>query len=104
MHFKPAFDEELAEKCVNSSLFLSKNTKDLENVMTAIITENLEQLVRIWTDYERSNKTHFWSKTAKKWWSDPNKNQNQESLSLFKDTVTFNGNRKLKIFSKQNHS
>ena len=67
MYFKPTFDEEFAKKCFNSLLFLPKTTKDLENVMSVINTEDLEQPIRIWTDYERSNKTHFWSKAAKKW-------------------------------------
>ena len=30
--------------------------------------DHLEQPVRIWTDYERFNRTHFWSKTANEWW------------------------------------
>ena len=91
MHFKPTFGEELAKKCVNSSLFIPKNTEDLEKVMAAITTENLEQPVRIWTDYKRSNKTHFLSKKVKNWWMDLGENKNQENLSIFKDTVTFNG-------------
>ena len=27
---------------------------------------------RFWTDYERTNRTHFWSETAKVWWSSEN--------------------------------
>ena len=83
-------------------MFTPKSTEDLEKFMATIMTENLEQPIRIWTDYERSNKTHFWSKTVKNWWTDLSKNQNQETLSIFKDTVTFNGYRKLKNFSHHN--
>ena len=30
---------------------------------------------RLWTDYERLNQTHFWSETAKVWWTSKNNSQ-----------------------------
>ena len=66
--------------------------------------DHLEEPVRIWTDFERLNKTHFWSRTAESWWTNLDKNDDQETESLwtFKDSVTFNGHRKLKNFSPRN--
>ena len=41
---------------------------DLRKITSKIKMDHLEQPVRIWTDYERFNRTHFWSKTANEWW------------------------------------
>ena len=43
--------------------------------MTERSTSDLEQPLRIWTDYQRMNETFFWSDTAQTWWSGLNENQ-----------------------------
>ena len=102
--FQTAIDGRLAEKCKNSSLYIPKTENDLKEVLATTMIDHLEQPVRIWTDFERLNKTHFWSRTAESWWAnlDQNEDQDVESLWTFKDSVTFNGHRKLKNFSPRN--
>ena len=52
--------------------------------------DHLEQPVRIWTDYKRFNRTHFWSETAKVWWND--------IRWKFKESVLVNGYKKLRNY------
>ena len=66
--FQTPIDSKLAEKCENSSFFVPKSIDDLRKITSKIKMDHLEQPVRIWTDYERFNRTHFWSKTANEWW------------------------------------
>ena len=43
--------------------------------MKSIQTSDLVQPLRIWTDYQRTNETFFWSDTARGFWSTQNENQ-----------------------------
>ena len=88
--FKTAIDGKLAEKCENSSFFVPKSTEDLQRITSQIKMDHLEQPVRIWTDYKRLNRTHFWSETAKVWWSD--------IRWKFKESVLVNGYKKLRNY------
>ena len=80
----------MAEKCENSSFFVPKSTEDLRKITSEIKIDHLEQPVRIWSDYKRFNRTHFWSDTAKVWWGD------LRQLWKFKESVLVNGYKKLK--------
>ena len=55
-----ALDDKFNEKCEKSSFFVPKSIEDLKRITPKINIDRLEQLVRIWTDYERFNRTHFW--------------------------------------------
>ena len=56
--------------------------------------------MRIWTDYIRLNRTHLWSYTAKHWWNIFNQQDvNNNTSRDLRDSVTFNGYRKIKNFS-----
>ena len=99
-----AFDDILANACKEFSFYVPKTNNDLQNIVTTTNIDQLEQPVRIWTDYIRINKTHFWSNTANDWWSifhqqESLKNNYPGSLGQFRDSVTFNGYRKLMNFS-----
>ena len=94
-----AMDKNLAEKCGNWHFYVPKTVDDLESVMKTIKIGHLEQPVRIWTDYDRFNKTHFWSKTATYWWNHLNQKDDLQSIWEFKDSVTFNGYRTLNNFA-----
>ena len=90
-----AFDDILANACKEFSFYVPKTNNDLQNIVTTTNIDQLEQPVRIWTDYIRINKTHFWSNTANDWWSifhqqESLKNNNPGSLGEFRDSVTFN--------------
>ena len=60
-------DQNLEKKCPNSTLFIPRSTDDLEPIVAKMKLENYEQPIRIWTDYERLNKTHFWSEAGQFW-------------------------------------
>ena len=72
-----------------------------------IIANNLSLPLRIWTDYERMNKTHFRSEIAKSWWSFDIENESHtwgywrmlsvqgRTKSHFLDSVLCDGKRKL---------
>ena len=102
----------MAEKCENSSLFVPKTEKDLKNALHKITIDHLDtgcfdcEPIRIWTDYERLNETHFWSATANHWLSalDQKDGVMQKLKWNFKNSVTIDGNRKLKNFSPSNHA
>ena len=54
---------------------------------------------RLWTDYERLNRTHFWSETAKVWWTSKNNSQfmtYDDSYTDFDYPVSIDGYKKLK--------
>ena len=94
-----SFKEKLDEKCENSSIYVPKTVNDLENILKTIDVGRLEQPVRIWTDYERINKTHFWSSTAKHWWNHINHRDDFQRIWEFKDSVLFSGHQKLHNFT-----
>ena len=53
----------------------------------------------MWTDYERLNHTHFWSETAKVWWTSKNNSQfmtYDDSYTDFDNQVSIDGYKKLK--------
>ena len=92
----------MAKNCKNSSFYVPKTNDDLQNVMLTVNVDQLEQPVRIWTDYIRLNRTHLWSNTAKHWWNIFNQQDKENYTSIlgrFKDSVTFNGHRKIMNFS-----
>ena len=70
---------------------------DLRKITSKIKMDNLEQPVRIWTDYERFNRSHFWSETANEWWQSVNHGGFLEQWK-FKDSVVVNGYKKLKNY------
>ena len=54
---------------------------------------------RLWTDYERLNQTHFWSETAKVWWTSKNNSQfmnYDDEYTYFDDRVVIDGYKKLR--------
>ena len=54
-------------------------------------------IVTIFTDYKRTNKSHFWSETSQNWWNLENESQlmdNADTLK-FKEWVTCDGYKKL---------
>ena len=69
---------------------------DLEKITSKIKMDHLEQPVRIWTDYERFNRSHFWSETANEWWQSVN--HSGLHMWTFKDSVVVNGYKKLKNY------
>ena len=89
--FQTAIDSELTEKCENLTFYVPESTNDLDKVMANIKTESLPQPIRIWTDYERLNRTHFWSATADRWWSLKDETITRESWWTFKDSVLVDG-------------
>ena len=97
LFFQMSFDGKLAEKCENSSFFVPKSMDDLRKITPKIKMDHLEQPVRIWTDYERFNRSHFWSETANEWWQSVNHGGFLEQWK-FKDSVVFNGYKKLKNY------
>ena len=59
----------------------------------------LTSFERLWTDYERLNQTHFWSETAKVWWTSKNDSQFMsygDEYTYFDDQVVIDGYEKLK--------
>ena len=72
-----------------------------------ILKSNLSVPIRIWTDFERVNKTHFWSENAESWWSYDVENESHtwgywrmipgmsNIRSHFVDSVVCDGNKKL---------
>ena len=93
--FQTAIDPELTEKCKNSTFYVPESTNDLDKVMANIKTESLPQPIRIWTDYERFNRTHFWSATADRWWSLKDGTISRKSWKSFKDSVLVDGHREV---------
>ena len=83
----------MAEKCKNSSFFVPKPTDNLRTLASKFKMDHLAPPINIWTDYERFNRTHFWSDTAKEWWS-----FDRDQLRRFKDSVLVNGYKKLKNY------
>ena len=67
--FKSGIDTNLAEKCRNSTFFVPKTVEDMQKAIEKINLDQLEKPLRIWTDYEMFNRTHFSSKTGRNWWS-----------------------------------
>ena len=60
---------------------------------------NSQPVVRLWTDYERLNQTHFWSETAKVWWSSKNNSQfmnYDDFYTDFANHVSCDGYKKLR--------
>ena len=74
---------------------------DLRKITSKIKMDNLEQPVRIWTDYERFNRSHFWSETANEWWQSVNHGGFLEQWK-FKDSVVVNGYKKFEKLSTSN--
>lgn len=80
-------------KC--DSLFVPKTETEFENIFHSmdnfIFQKNkYYHYVRFWTDYSRTNQTHFWSQIANNWWSqcqssdlpDPNYNKFNAVVSI----------------------
>ena len=90
-------------KCVNSSFYVPKTISDMQKAVENIKLADLEQPVRIWTDYKMVNETHFWSDTGQNWWNKLDYQNNIESKGTkdwleFKSLVMFDGNKKLKNY------
>ena len=64
-----------AEVCGSDKLFIPASKYEFITAMKSQQTSDLEQPLRIWTDYTRTNESFFWSDTAKTWWSNQNENQ-----------------------------
>ena len=54
--------------------------------------------VRFWTDYERINKTHFWSDIANAWWSQCQSSDIVDPME-FRAAVMIDGYRTLRNFN-----
>ena len=63
------------EVCGSDRLFIPTSKYEFITAMKSQQTSDLEQPLRIWTDYTRTNESFFWSDTAKTWWSNQNENQ-----------------------------
>ena len=63
------------EVCSSEKLFIPTSKDEFLTAMKSQRTSDLEQPLRIWTDYTRTNETFFWSYTAQSWWSNQNENQ-----------------------------
>ena len=92
-------------KCVNSSFYVPETVTDMQKAIENIKVDNLEQPLRIWTDYKMINETHFWSDTGQNWWSKLNFQNYTETEGIkdsewleFKSLVMFDGNKKLQNF------
>ena len=72
----------------------------MTKILKKINIDYLKEAATIWTDYERLNKTHFWSKTAKHWWTNLDQQQGLE----FKSSVLSNGYQKLRNHHPQMNS
>ena len=54
---------------------------------------------RLWTDYERINQTHFWSRIVNDWWNNKNNSQFMsfdDEYTVFASNVTSDGYKKLR--------
>ena len=96
---KTELNKNVQQICENSTLYVPKTLENLTQVMRTIQLDHLEQPVRIWTDYERFNATHFWSNSAQNWWRTFGKQGDINGLGQFKDSTIFNGNGKIMNFS-----
>ena len=63
------------EVCGSEKLFIPTSKDEFITAMKSQRISDLEQPLRIWTDYTRNNETYFWSNTAQSWWSHHNENQ-----------------------------
>ena len=59
---------------------------------------NDDNFVRFWTDYERINKTHFWSDIANAWWSQCQSSDIVDPME-FRAAVMIDGYRTLRNFN-----
>ena len=96
-----SFSKDGNQKC---DRFIPKNHSEL-----AQIVENIQNYmfwnsdtrdvgtIRFWTDYQRTNETHFWSKIANTWWSQCNRSTLlNPNYSKFPGSITMNGHKKIK--------
>lgn len=66
---------EFTNGCGSKKIFIPSSKDEFITALKSQQTSDLEQPLRIWTDYRRTNGTFFWSDIAKKWWSNQNENQ-----------------------------
>ena len=101
LKFRPVpYFKQIREKCV--SPFTPKTTSDFESILKHMDNFTFEKninynVVRFWTDYVRINQTHFWSKSAKNWWSQCRTSDlDDPNYTKFEEIVTIDGYKKLK--------
>ena len=90
--FIPRNHSELAQivENIQYDMFSNRDTRDIG-------------IIRFWTDYQRINETHFWSKIANTWWSQCKSWEliNQD-FSKFRGSIIMNGRRKIKnVFDRK---
>ena len=71
-------DNNLNEICNGSNLVIPKTASELKTISKSLNNSMPNQNRRIYTDYKRTNTTHFWSETLKHWWN--LKNESQERV------------------------
>ena len=101
------FGADWNEVCGKRQIFVPKSQNQMGEFSDEIFKSNLSVPIRIWTDFERVNKTHFWSENAESWWSYDVENESHtwgywrmipglsNIRSHFVDSVLCDGNKKL---------
>ena len=85
-HFIPKNHSELAQiaESIQFDMFSNRDTRDIG-------------IIRFWTDYQRINETHFWSKIANTTWSQCRSwGLLNKDFSKFRGSVVINGHKKIK--------
>ena len=62
------FEIKWDKSCAKGQVFIPKTSCEMGE-FSQISKKNLSEPMRIWTDYKRVNKTHFWSEISKSWWN-----------------------------------
>ena len=96
-----SFTKDGNEKCKR---LIPKNHSEL-----AQIVENIQnytflnsdtrglKTIRFWTDFQRTNETHFWSEISNTWWSQCNRSTLlNQFFSKFPGSVTINSHKKIR--------
>ena len=68
--------DNLNEICKNKKVFIPQSGAELNQATRS--SRNFapnSTVLRIFTDYKRTNESHFWSETAKNWWNLKNESQ-----------------------------
>ena len=77
---------------------LSEILHSLENYTFNSKSNNDDSItLRFWTDYKRTNETHFWSDAANNWWSQCQSSKLlDQNFAQFFGSVKIDGHKKLK--------
>ena len=65
------------------TVFIPRSKNELMNAFNSTLKSEVDcnsTILRIFTDYKRANKSHFWSESSKNWWNIENEDDHSWTL------------------------